>query len=262
MISITRRPLEITGIVGYKYCNTLGCIFHNVHLSYKFRISLKSAKVCPILLLFLTIFTNGCVRYLQTTLTTPPVYHFREVRWGSTKATVMLAEQGKRIHFDKGNTVVFKHRYRDVPVLLIYCFQKNRLRAAGYLTANPATLMHPDRLFRQELLETLGEPTETLPDGGMLWKNDDTLTYTNTYDAAASNINHSAINVSRPRGSVLPSVKVTRGKLGRWHGVCAYIDMNFYRMLEVEEKSPFALAELSYYEEIMFGLFKEVSEKN
>ena len=68
--------------------------------------------------------------------------------------------------------------------------------------------MHPDRLFRQELLETLGDPTEILPDGGMLWKNDETLTYTNTYDAVSSNIDYSRFNVSRPRGSVLPSVKV------------------------------------------------------
>ena len=262
MRSIIRCPLEIAGTVDYKYYSIFQYIFHASHFSTRVRISLKSAKVCfSLFFLLFTIFANGCA-HLQTTLTTPPAYHFREVRWGSTKASVMLAEQGKRIHFDKGNTLVFKHRHRDVPLLLIYCFQKNRLRAAGYLTANPATLMHPDHLFRQELLETLGDPTETLPDGGMLWQNDETLTYTNTYPATASNINYSRIGVSRPSGSVLPSVKVTRGQLGRWHSVCAYIDMNFYRMLKTEEQSPFALAELSYYEEIMFGLFNEVSEKN
>ena len=256
MFDIVRCPLEITGTVIYKYHSLFSRIFYPVDFSA------KSTKVSfSLLFLLLTIFASGCA-HLQTTLTTPPAYHFREVRWGSTKATVMLAEQGKRIHFDKGNTLVFKHRHRDVPLLLIYCFQKNRLRAAGYLTANPATLMHPDRLFRQELLETLGNPTETLPDGGMLWQNDETLTYTNTYDAVSSNINYSRIGINRPRRSVLPSVQVTRGRLGKWHGVCAYIDMDFYRMLETEEQSPFALAELSYYEEIMFGLFKEVSGKN
>ena len=262
MFGIVRCLLKMTGVIIYKYYSMFQHTFYTVHFSAISQFSLKFVKICLVFVfLLLAIFVTGCA-HLQTTLTTPPVYHFREVRWGSTKASVMLAEQGKRIHFDQGNTLVFKHRHSDVPLLLIYCFQKNRLRAAGYLTANPATLMHPDRLFRQELLETLGDPTETHPDGGMLWKNDETLTYTNTYAAAASNIDYSRIGVTRPRGSILPSVKVTSGRLGRWHGVCAYIDMNFYRMLEVEEQSPLVLAELSYYEEIMFGLFKEVLEKN
>ena len=259
---IIHHLLEITDIANYKYYSIFRHIFHAVRLSTRSRISPKSVKVCSsFLLLFFIIFANGCA-HLQTTLTTPPTHHFREVRWGSTKAMVMLAEQGKRIHFNKGNTLVFKHRHRDVPVLLIYCFQKNRLRAAGYLTANPATLMDPDRLFRQELLETLGEPTGALPDGGMLWESDETLTYTNIYHAGASNIDYSRIGVNHPRGSVLPSVEITTNRLKKWHGVCAYIDTNFYRMLGTEEQSPFVLAELSYYEEIMFGLFKEVSEKN
>ena len=215
----------------------------------------------PFLILLLTIFGNGCA-HLQTTLTTPPTHHFREVRWGSSKASVMLAEQGKRIHFDNGNTLVFKHRHKDVPVLLVYCFQKNRLRAAGYLTANPATLMNSNKLFRQELLETLGEPARTLTDGGMLWQSDETLTYTNTYPAGGSNIDYTRVGLSPPPGSILPSVKMDKTRLKRWHGVCASIDMNFYRMLEAEETFTAALAELSYYEEIMFGLFKAVRAKN
>lgn len=264
MFRIIRCPLEIVSTVVYKRYSIFWRIFHAVHSSALDWISLKSAKVCfSLLLLLFTTFASGCVQHLQTTLTTPPTYHFREVRWGSTKAAVMLAEQGKRVHFDKGNTLVYKHRHKDVPLLLIYCFQKNRLRAAGYLTANPATLMHPDRLFDQELLETLGEPTEILADGGMLWENNETLTYTNTYEAGNSNIDYSRIGISRPRGNILPSVQVRTNRLKRWHGVCAYIDMNFYRMLEAAEEEPaFTLAELSYYEEIMFGLFKEVSEKN
>ena len=262
MFSIFHCPIAIAGTVFYRYYHRARCIFHIIYFSVMSQISLKSAKAClPFVLLLLTIFASGCAQ-LHTTLTTPPVYNFREVSWGTTKASVMLTEQGKRIHFDKGNTLVYKHRHKDVPLLLVYCFQKNRLRAAGYLTANPATLMHPDRLFRQELLQTLGEPTEILPDGGMLWENDETLTYTNTYDAAHSNIDYSRIGVSRPSGSILPSVRVRTGRLKRWHGVCAYIDMNFYRMLEAEEQSLLALGELSYYEEIMFGLFKEVLRKN
>ena len=262
MFDIIRIRLAVVGAAIYTSYSIFSRIFHPFHFSAMFEISRKSVKVCISLhLLLLAVFSSGCAQ-LHTTLTTPPVYHFREVRWGSTKASVMLAEQGKRIHFDKGDTLVYKHRHRDVPVLLVYCFQKNRLRAAGYLTANAATLMNPDRLFHQELLETLGEPTQILPDGGTLWQNHETLTYTNTYPATSSNIDSSRIGVNRPRGGVFPSVPVHTSRLKRWHAVCAYIDMNFYRMLEAEEQSPFALAELSYYEEIMFGLFKEVSKKN
>ena len=78
-------------------------------------ISLKSVYVCYVLLFSLLIlFMNGCVN-LQTALLTPETYHFRKVRWGSTKASVLLAERGKRVHFESGNALVFRHRHRDVP---------------------------------------------------------------------------------------------------------------------------------------------------
>ena len=212
----------------------------------------------------LILFASGCA-HLHTTLTTPPVYHFREVRWGSSKASVMLSEQGKRIHFDKGDTLVFKHRHKDVPLLLVYCFRENRLRAAGYLTANPATLINPDRLFRQALLETLGDPTETLAEGGMLWTDENTLIYTNMYPVSDSNLHladfSAQIGINAPRRRISSSlVMVNPRPTQTWHGVCAYIDMDFYNMINAEEQYPFALAELSYYEEILFGLFETVSK--
>ena len=226
-------------------------------------ISLKSVYVCYVLLFSsLILFMNGCVN-LQTALLTPETYHFRKVRWGSTKASVLLAEHGKRVHFESGNTLVFRHRHRDVPVLLIYCFHENhRLRAAGYLTANPATLKDPDRLFRQELLEGLGEPTETFRDGGMLWKSEETLTYTNMYPVGTSDINSSRIGVGFGSGSVLSPRKATTHRSNNWHAVCAYIDMNFYDELNAEGLSLSTLGELSYYEEIMFGLFRETRRKD
>jgi hypothetical protein len=213
-------------------------------------ISLKSAQGCAaLLLLLLTLFVNGCAS-LQTALLAPQTYHFRKVRWGSTKESVLLAEREKRVHFHQGNTVVFKHRHNDVPVLLIYCFHDNhRLRAAGYLTEDPVTLNDPDQLFREELLETLGEPTETFKDGGMVWQSDETVTYTNTYLTGTSDIT-SFRNVFS-RGNT------TGNRLKTWRGVCAYIDTNFYRKLKAEGPSLATLGELSYYEESMFGLFRE-----
>ena len=60
-------------------------------------------------------------------------------------------------------------------------------RAAGYLTETPVAIDDPNSVFRQTLLDTLGEPTETLEDGGMLWKNEDTVVYTNSYRAVDTN---------------------------------------------------------------------------
>ena len=223
--------------------------------------SLKSAQGCAALLLLLTIFANGCVN-LQTAILTPETYHFRKVRWGSTKASVLLAERGKRVHFERGNTLVFKHRHNDVPVLLIYCFHENhRVRAAGYLTANPATLKDPARLFRQELLEGLGEPTQTFRDGGMLWKSEETLTYTNTYLAGTPGVNFPRIGAGFGSGSVLSPRGASTDRPKNWHAVCAYIDMKFYDELNAEGLSVSTLGELSYYEEIMFGLFRKTREK-
>ena len=225
----------------------------------------ESAQGCTVLLLlFLTLFTSGCAN-LQTALLTPQTYHFRETRWGTSKASVMAAEQGKRVHFDNGNTLVFKHRHKGFPILLIYCFRKSQLRTAGYLTANPATLKDPTRLFQQELLKALGEPTQTFKDGGILWKRNETLTYTNTYPAVDSDI-HDIEDIRARMGlkskGVSTRVDIKANRFENWHVVCAYIDANFYRELNTEGLSLSTLEALSPYEEIMFGIFRETLEKD
>ena len=116
------------------------------------------------------LLATGCAT-LKTSVTVPP--HFRQVWWGSTKALVITKEQDARIHVNTGGSLVYKAQYGKVPVLLVYCFGSHtggyRLRAAGYLTTIPVELGDPDHIFRQGLLETLGDPTETLKDSGMLW---------------------------------------------------------------------------------------------
>ena len=118
----------------------------------------------------LIVFATGCAQ-LQSSLTTPTKHNFRATRWGNSKAAVLFAERGLKKHFDNGDTLVFKYRYRDIPVLLVYCFRGNQLRAAGYLTNDSVPLSDPDRLFRKELFEMHGNPTKTFSDGGMLWDN-------------------------------------------------------------------------------------------
>ena len=96
----------------------------------------ESWHVYLLLITGIFLFTGGCAT-LEKSLTAPP--DFRQVWWGSTKASVLTKEQGKRIHANTGGSLVYKTRYGNVPILLIYCFRSHngiyRLRAAGYLTA-------------------------------------------------------------------------------------------------------------------------------
>ncbi len=204
------------------------------------------------------LFTTGCT-ILETSVTAPP--HFRQVWWGSTKASVLTKEQGKRIHANTGGSLVYKTRYGNTPVLLVYCFRSHngiyRLRAAGYLTSTPAPTDYPDKVFRQELLEALGEPTEILVDDGMLWHGDETVVYTNTYPALSKDANF--IARSTP-GSIVPIPQ--RQEIQRWHLITGYIDRNFYNEISESETWDAMVSELSYYEEIFFGMFRKVPTRS
>lgn len=208
-----------------------------------------------LLIIGVFLFTGGC-KILETSLTETP--HFRQVWWGSTKASVLTKEQGKRIHANTGGSLVYKTRYGNTPVLLIYCFRSHhgiyRLRAAGYLTATPAQTDYPDTVFRQELLETLGEPTETLEDGGILWHGDETVIYTNAYRATSKDTDFTA---RIPIGSIVPIPK--RQGLPQWHLIAGYIDRNFYDEISKSQTWDAIHSKLSYYEKIFFGMFRKVS---
>ena len=193
---------------------------------------------------------SSCINTIENSLTANP--HFRQVWWGSTKASVLTKEKGMRIKSNTGGALVYKTRYASIPVSLVYCFGSHngiyRLRAAGYLTETPVAITDPDSVFRQNLLDTLGEPTETLEDGGMLWKNEDTVVYTNSYRAIDSDSrSRSALGsiISRPQRQRTPS----------WYIIAGYIDRKFYDELENKETELPIHAELSYYEEIFFGMF-------
>ena len=192
----------------------------------------------------------SCINTIENSLTATP--HFRQVWWGSTKASVLTKEKGTRIKSNTGGALVYKTRYESIPVSLAYCFGSHngiyRLRTAGYLTETPQAISDPNSVFRQNLLDTLGEPTETLADGGMLWKNEDTVVYTNTYRAVDSDSRSKSAPrsiISRPQRQRTPS----------WHIIAGYIDRKFYDELENKEIELPIHAELSYYEEIFFGMF-------
>ena len=214
----------------------------------------ESQRFYLLLIISVFLFIGGCAT-LETSVTAPP--HFRQVWWGNTKASVLTKEQGKRIHTNAGGSLVYKTRYGNIPVLLVYCFRSNngiyRLRAAGYMTSTPASTDKPDSVFRQELLEALGDPAEILEDGGMLWFGDETVVYTNTYRALAGNTGF--YSRSAP-GSIIPIPR--RQQLQGWHLITGYIDRNFYDEILDAETWETIHSELSHYEEIFFGMFRKV----
>ena len=145
----------------------------------------KEKTIHIVIIFMFCALISSCINTIENSLTASP--HFRQVWWGSTKASVLTKEKGKRIKSNTGGALVYKTRYESIPVSLVYCFGSHngiyRLRAAGYLTETPVAIPDPNSVFRQNLLDTLGEPTETLADGGILWKNEETVVYTNSYRA-------------------------------------------------------------------------------
>ena len=214
---------------------------------------MRKEKALHIVIIFIfSGLLSSCINTLENSLTAPP--HFRQVWWGNTKASVLTKEKGKRIKSNTGGALVYKTRYGSVPVSFVYCFGSHngiyRLRAAGYLTETPVAIPDPNSVFRQTLLDTLGEPTETLEDGGMLWKNEDTVVYTNCYRAADTN---SGFLTRSAPGSIIS--RPQRQRTQRWHIIAGYIDRKFYDELQNKETELPIHAELSYYEEIFFGMF-------
>ena len=219
---------------------------------------MRKEKAIQIAIIFIfCALISSCINTIENSLTANP--HFRQVWWGNTKASVLTKEKGKRIKSNTGGALVYKTRYESIPISLVYCFGSHngiyRLRAAGYLTETPVATPDPDSVFRQNLLETLGEPTETLTDGGMLWKNEETVVYTNSYRAVDTNSQF--LTRSTP-GSIIS--RPQRQRTPQWHIIAGYIDRNFYDELQNKETELPIHAELSYYEEIFFGMFRSLQQ--
>ncbi len=218
---------------------------------------MRTKQILQIAIVFLfSVLISSCLNTVENSLTAEP--HFRQVWWGSTKASVLTKERGKRIYVNTGGALVYKTRYESVPMLLVYCFGSHngiyRLRAAGYLTAHPVIMENPDKVFSQNLLDTLGEPAKTLPDGGLLWEDAETVIYTNSYNETDV---RDIYEVSIPEAIIQPS---RMKRLPGWHLIMGYIDRRFYEELQAAETWEFVLGELSYYEEIFFGMFRSLRQ--
>ena len=215
----------------------------------------KAIKIAIIFILCGSI--SSCIPTIENSLTASP--HFRQVWWGNTKASVLTKENRLRIKSNTGGSLVYKTRYGSVPISLVYCFGSHngiyRLRAAGYLTEQPVPISDPDSVFRQNMIETLGEPTEILADGGIFWKTEESVIYTNSY--TATDTNRGFIARSAPE-SILS--RPQRQRTPHYHLIAGYIDRKFYDELEENDTGLPIHAQLSYYEEIFFGMFRSLQQ--
>ena len=196
-------------------------------------------KTIEIIFIFvLCSLISSCIPALQNSLNAQP--HFRQAWWGNTVEMIKFKERDKTIHTRANGALVYEIQYKGVPLLLVYCFSKElgtyRLKAAGYMTLEPQAINEPDNVFRQELLKTLGEPTRTLQDGGMVWFGEESVVYTNAYrDSNNSN---------------------TQG----WQLITGYIDRTFYEKIGENQENKRFYAGLTYYQKIFFGLFQRLQE--
>ena len=208
-------------------------------------------KIVMLVPVFLAL---GCANVVETLSSeqADQGYNFRKTRWGYTQAQVLLAEQGKRLHLRKGNTLIFKHNLKDIPIKIVYAFKENRLRAAGYVTDQP--VQRAGQIVALSV-EELGEPTQILNDG-MIWLDAETLIYANAYVSRTTVTGGSRYEFSGGILSHLLDPRETPGIVKRWDGVWAYIDQDFYRALHEVD---FPLDEMSFYEKLLFGVLKRQS---
>ena len=192
-------------------------------------------------LLALSVLFVGCANPVGTSY-----YDFRKTRWGFSKERVMLNEQGKRMDLKKGNVIIFHHSIGNVKCKLVYCFKDNKLRAAGYITDKPVT--RAQNIVKRSVDE-LGEPTEILDDG-ILWITDSTLIYSNAY------LSRVIMREYRRSGGILSHLSKPQELVGRWDGVWAYIDRDFYEELQDVR---FPLDQLSFHEKLLFGVLRRTS---
>ena len=178
-------------------------------------------------------------------------YHFRKTRWGYSQAMVELSEQkqGTRLFSRKENTLIYNERIADVPIKIVYSFENDRLRVAGYLTDKP---IKNAKQIHEHAAETLGEPRDFIS-GGSVWADYMTLIYLNGY---TSHVTKSNAGFQFGSPGLLPHQKKRDGKAGtitRSDVVWAYVDQNFFRHLhEVEDP----VYELTYYEKRLFDVLR------
>ena len=219
--------------------------------SWNLNLTSLTVNAISLIALVIVLILGGCSQMSQTLLEPDPrPYDFRRTRWGYTKEMVMATEQGKRLHVKKGNVLIYNHAFGHVPWKVIYCFQDNKLRAAGYITDKPVG--NVENIMNLSTTQH-GEPTEERHDG-MRWDLERTIIYSNAY---VSRLQERGVPQWEIGGGITEHLYKPQeeqpGLIRHWDGIWAYVDRNLYDQLHDER---FPLDELSFYEKMLFGVVK------
>ena len=208
-------------------------------------------KILTYLALPLFILLTGCASISKTlSENVSEDYDFRKTRWGDSRQRVLLVEKDLEIFKRTEDVLIYKSSIAGVPALLIYTFNDNKLRAAGYITEKP---VKNARNMTKMCVTEHGQPTEKSKDG-MVWKTPETVIFAHAY---VSHITLSNTKFERTSGSLIEDAihnysKLKSKSIDRWDSVWSYIDADFYN----EQQSKTHFTDLSLYEKLLFGTIK------
>lgn len=197
------------------------------------------------------ILLTGCASISKTlSEDTTGDYDFRNTRWGYSRQRVLHAEKDMILHHQTDDVLIYRTKLAGLPALLIYTFNDNKLRAAGYITEKP--IKNAQKMTKM-CVETHGAPTERQKTG-MVWRTPDTVVYTHAYP---SHITLRQPRYERTNGDLISHVvrnfsKLKSDSIDRWDGVWSYIDADFYNA----QQSKAQFTDLSLYEKLLFGIIK------
>ena len=186
-------------------------------------------------------------------------YHFRKTRWGFSRERVELSEVGNTVSERTPQVLVYRCKINDINCHLIYTFEKNKLRTAGYSTIEPV----PDADdLRKAVVDKYGPPDgqETYEDGPnkglreMIWTTGDTVIFSNLYPTVTR---ETLTPYDRTDGGLLKGLlekqrsETQAGSLVYYTGVHAHVDKAFFYKLQ---QLRFPLDELTSYEKQLMGV--------
>ena len=185
-------------------------------------------------------------------------YHFRKSRWGFSRERVELSEVGNTVLERTPQVLVYRCKINDANCHLIYTFEKNKLRTAGYITVAP--IPDADDLTKA-VIDKYGPPDgqETYEDGPneglreMVWTTTDTVIFSNLHPTVTQ---ETITPYDRTDGGLLKGLlekqrsETQAGNIVYYTGVYAHIDKAFFYKLQ-ELRYP--LDELTSYEKQLMG---------
>ena len=186
-------------------------------------------------------------------------YHFRRTRWGFSRERVELSEVGNTVLERTPQVLVYRCKINDVNCHLIYTFEKNKLRTAGYSTIAPVPDAHH---LRKAVVDKYGPPDgqQTYEDGPneglreMIWTTADTVIFSNLYPTVSK---ETQTPYDYTDGGLLKDLiarqqsETQAGSLVYYTGVHAHVDKAFFYKLQTLR---YPLDELTSYEKQLMGV--------